>query len=67
MQQKGVEHYTSNSPTVSVEAFLMTCAIDVKEGRIVVTCDIPGAYLQATIDELCYVLIEGALVDCCRG
>ena len=27
------------------------------------TCDVPGAYLHCKMDELCYVLLEGVLVD----
>jgi hypothetical protein len=41
----------------------MTCAIDAWEGRVVVTCDVPGAYLHCVMDELCHVLLEGVLVD----
>ena len=53
----------ARSPTVSTEAFLMTCAIDAKENRLVVTCDVPGAYLHCEMDEVCHVLLEGVLVD----
>ena len=53
----------ATSPTVSTEAFAMSCAIDAKEGRTVVTCDVPGAYLHCKMDELCHVLLEGVLVD----
>jgi hypothetical protein len=41
----------------------MSCAIDAKEERTVVTCDVPGAYLHCKMDELCHVLLEGVLVD----
>jgi hypothetical protein len=53
----------ATSPTVSSEAFAMTCAIDAWEGRVVVTCDVPGAYLHCVMDELCHVLLEGVMVD----
>ena len=53
----------ATSPTVSTEAFAMSCAIDAREERAVVTCDIPGAYLHCKMDELCHVLLEGVLVD----
>ena len=53
----------ATSPTVTREAFLISCAIDSKEKRFVATCDVPGAYLHCEMDELCYVLLEGVLVD----
>ena len=53
----------ATSPTASTEAFAMTCTIDAKEERVVVTCDVPGAYLHCEMDEECYVLLEGGLVD----
>jgi hypothetical protein len=34
-----------------VEALLLTCAIDAKEGRDVATVDIPGAFMQAYMDD----------------
>ena len=53
----------ATSPTVSTEGFAMTCAVDAKEERVVVTCDVPGAYLHCEMDETCHVLLEGVLVD----
>ena len=53
----------ATSPTVTREAFLISCAIDAKEKRFVATCDVPGAYLHCKMDEVCYVLLEGVLVD----
>ena len=41
----------------------MTLAIDAHEKRIVVVCDIPGAYLHCEMDEVCHVLLEGVMVD----
>ena len=35
----------SSSPTVSTYALFISCAMDAMEGRQVVTCDIPGAFL----------------------
>ena len=53
----------ASSPTVSSEAFSMTCAIDAKENRVVATCDVSEAYLHCMMDELCHVLLEGEMVD----
>jgi hypothetical protein len=53
----------SSSPTVSIEALFLTCMIDAMEDRYVVTCDIPGAFLHANINELIHIKLEGELVD----
>jgi Reverse transcriptase (RNA-dependent DNA polymerase) len=37
--------------------------IDAMEDRYVVTCDIPGAFMHADIDELIHIKLEGELVD----
>ena len=39
----------SASPTVSLESLFLTSSIDAKEGRDVMTCDIPNAFIQATM------------------
>jgi Reverse transcriptase (RNA-dependent DNA polymerase)/Zinc knuckle len=51
----------TSAPTVSVESLFLSCVIDAKEGRKVVTCDIPGAFMQADIDEVIHVRLEGPL------
>jgi hypothetical protein len=51
------------SPTVSLEALMITSAIDASEKRDVATADISGAFLQADIDELVLVMFEGVMVD----
>ena len=53
----------TSSPTVSIEALLLSCMIDALEGRDVATCDIPGAFMQADIDEEVHVKFDGELVD----
>jgi hypothetical protein len=58
-----IKSQDATSPTVSSEACLMTLAIDAHERRVVVVCDIPGAYLHCEMDEICYVLLEGVMVD----
>jgi hypothetical protein len=47
-----ISNQDATSPTVTREALLMSCAIDV-----------PGAYLHCDMDELCHVLLEGVMVD----
>jgi hypothetical protein len=39
----------------------LSCAIDAKEERKIVTCDIPGAFMQANIDEVIHIHLEGPL------
>ena len=58
-----ISNQDATSPTVTREALLMSCAIDAKEGRVAMTCDVPGAYLHCDMDELCHVLLEGVMVD----
>eukprot|EP00956_Cyclotella_meneghiniana_P026461 scaffold57247_cov37-Cyclotella_meneghiniana.AAC.7 len=51
------------SPTVMNDSVQITSAIDAHEGRVVVTCDIPGAFLHADLDEEVYMLLRGQLAD----
>jgi len=57
------------SPTVSQEALFLTTVIDAKEGRDVMTGDIPNAFIQALMPELgpgeerVIMKITGVLVD----
>eukprot|EP00957_Ditylum_brightwellii_P196404 14964730-Ditylum_brightwellii.AAC.1 len=41
----------ASAPTVAIESLMLSCLIDAKEGRDVVTVDIPGAFMQADMDE----------------
>jgi hypothetical protein len=53
----------SSSPTVSLEALMLSCAIDAKEGRDVATADIPGAFMQTNMDQTVYMQIDGMMAD----
>jgi hypothetical protein len=59
--------YTSkedaSSPTVSIEALLLSCVINAKERRDVATVDIPGAFMQADMDELVHMRLEGTMAE----
>jgi hypothetical protein len=50
-----------SSPAVQTESLLLSCAIDAKEKRQVMTCDIPGAFMQADVDEVVHVRLLGPL------
>jgi hypothetical protein len=53
----------ASSPTVLIEALMVSCVIDAKEGRDVATADIPGAFMQAEMDEVVHMRLEGVMVD----
>jgi hypothetical protein len=54
-QREGSTKSDATSPTVSLEAVLLTATIDAFEGRDVTIVDVPGAFLTADIDEVVYV------------
>jgi hypothetical protein len=53
----------TSSPTVSTEAVFLTSVIEAQERRKVMTIDIPGAFMQADIDELIHVRLEGPMAE----
>ena len=48
----------ASSPTISIEAIMLSCAIDTKENRYVVVSDIPGAFLHADLEDNIHMLLE---------
>jgi hypothetical protein len=42
---------------------MLAATIDVMEGRYVATVDIPGAFMQADIDEVVHVRFEGDIAE----
>jgi hypothetical protein len=53
----------ASSPTVSIESIILSCVIDAQEGRHVATADIPGAFMQADMDELVHMRLDGIIVE----
>jgi len=51
----------TSAPTVRTESVFLSAAIDAMEGRVVVTVDVPGAFMQADIDEFILVKFEDDL------
>jgi hypothetical protein len=49
----------ASSATVAIESVLLTSVIDAHEGRDVATVDIPGAFIQADIDDISSYEIRG--------
>ena len=52
----------STAPTVSTEVVFLTAVIDALENRDVAVLDVPGAFMQADIDELVHVRFTGEMV-----
>ena len=59
----------STSPTAALESIMLTAIVDAKEGRDVMTADIPNAFIQTQLpntkagDERVIMKITGVLVD----
>jgi len=53
----------ASSPTVSIEAMVLSCAINAKENRYVVVSDIPGAFLHADMEENVHMLLQGTVAE----
>ncbi|KAG7345606.1 reverse transcriptase RNA-dependent DNA polymerase [Nitzschia inconspicua] len=53
----------TSSPALSIEALLLSCVIEAYERRCVLTCDIPGAFMQADMDELLHLKLDGTILE----
>lgn len=62
-QRAYVAREDAASPTVSTEAVFLTAIVDAQEGRDVAIVDVPGAFMQADMDELVHVRFTGKMVD----
>jgi hypothetical protein len=64
-QREYISKDESSSPTVSIYALMASCLMDAIDDRKVVTCDIPGAFLQADwpADKDCFLKFENVMVD----
>ena len=64
-QREYITKEESSSPTVSLYALMASCLMDAIDNRKVITCDIPGAFLQAEWpeDHDCYIKFQGVMVD----
>ena len=51
----------TSSPTIHTESLFLSSIIDAMERRNVATVDIPGAFMQADIDEIIHVKLVGDL------
>jgi hypothetical protein len=62
-QRKTTSKEDASAPTVSIEAVMLSAVIDATERRDVATVDIPGAFMQADIDEVVHVKFEGEIAE----
>lgn len=53
----------TSSPNIHTESLFLSCIIDAMDNRKVITLDIPGSFMQADIDELIHVKLEGEIAD----
>jgi len=53
----------TSSPTISIEAMMLSYAIDAKENRYVVVSDIPGAFLHVDMEDTVHMLLEGTVAE----
>jgi len=51
----------TSSPTISLEAMMQMCAIDVKEGRYVTVNNMLGDFLHADMSEDVHMVLEGTI------
>jgi hypothetical protein len=62
-QREGSTKSDTTSPTVSLEAVLLTATIDAFEGRDVAIVDVPGAFLTADMEEVVYMCLRGKMCE----
>ena len=62
-QREFISNEEASSPTVLTPALMATCLIDAIEGRNIAMADIPGAFLQATMDDDVWIKFENEMMD----
>jgi len=62
-QRAYISREDAASPTVMTELVFITAVIDALERRDVGTADLPGAFMQADMDELVHVRLVGKMVE----
>ena len=53
----------TSSPTIATESLFLLCVINAVERRHVITCDVPGAFMQTDMDELLHLKLEGEIAE----
>ena len=62
-QHAYMDKEAATSPTVSTEVVFLTAVINALEGCNDAIIDVPGAFMQADMDELVHVRFTGKMVD----
>ena len=62
-QRKIYKKEDASSPTVKTESVILSAVQDAMENRDVAVADIPGAFLNAYLDDLVHMRLEGILAD----
>jgi hypothetical protein len=62
-QRKYIRKEDASSPTVAIESVMITSTIDAKEQQDVATVDVPGAFMQADMDDIVHLKLEGKMVE----
>jgi len=63
-QREHTNKEDSRSPTVAIESLVLSCIIDSMENRDVPTVDIPGAFMQADMDEeVVHLKLHGKMAE----
>ena len=62
-QRKLYQKSDAASPTVKTESMLLTAVEEADEGRDVAVVDIPGAFLNAFLEEVVHMRLEGVVAD----
>ena len=53
----------TTSPAISIEALFLLCLIDAAKQQKVITCDIPGAFMQVDMDEQIHLKLDGEIAE----
>jgi hypothetical protein len=62
-QRETTSKEEASAPTVATKAVMLSATIDAMEERDIATADIPGAFMQADIDEVVHVKFEGEIAE----
>ena len=62
-QRAYIQKEDAASPTVTTESVFLTAVIDALEGWDVAIVDVPGAFMQADMDEMVHVRFTGEMVE----
>ena len=62
-QRAYIPREEATSPTAATMSVMLTAVIDALDDREVAIVDVPGAFMQADMDELVHVRFTGEMVD----